>query len=171
MSKDPLPRRADKTHPKTIYLTPLGRSQIEAWAQANQLNFSAAMETLALLGLNDERHLHLIPALRAVTLQGIQLAFNRLARLLSTIAIDSAVSRSMSEGIMLQLIRELSEVRPDDFEAVMRIPRDSRRQSDTRIRQFHDGIKEGLTQNALQRLRQPLKAFENLLQQEKEQTE
>ena len=170
MDSDYLPRRGDKTLPKTVYLTPLGRAQIEAWANENQVNFSAAIETLALFGLGNNDNLHIIPALRAVTLQGIQLAFNRLARLLSIIAIDSAVNRSMAEGIMLQLIRELAEARPDDFETLMRVPRDSRLQRDIRIRQFHDNIKEGLEKGAVRRIREPLEAFDDLLREERNNT-
>ena len=36
-------RRPDKTYPKHIMLTEFGREKIEAWAEANGLNFSAAI--------------------------------------------------------------------------------------------------------------------------------
>ena len=156
-------RRRGTTFSKHIKLTAFGRKQIEAWAKANNLNFSAAIETLALLGMNDERADYIIPALRATTLHGLQLTFNRLARLLSDIALDSAVSRIMSEGILLQLIRELAESRPDDFEAMMRVPRDSRRQQDVRVRQFHDSVKQQMAKQAALRLRQSVSQLEELL--------
>ena len=108
-------RRPETTYSKHVRLTEFGRAKIEAWAQANEINFSAAIETLALMGLDDERSLYVIPALRATTLQGIRLSFNRLARLLSDIAIEAAVTRTMSEGIMLQMVRELAGASPDDF--------------------------------------------------------
>ena len=101
----------------------LAQAQQLADAQ-DGLNFSVAIETLALTGLDDERSSYAIPALRATTLQGIRLFFNRIARLLSDIAIEAAASRTMSEGIMLQLIRELAAEHPDDFTAMMRISRD-----------------------------------------------
>lgn len=159
-------RRNKQTFPKHIKLTEVGRRDIEAWAQANQLNFSAAIETLALLGLEKEASSYMIPAMRATTLQGIRLAFNRLARLLSDIAIESAVNRTMSEGILLHLIRNLSEAHPDDFENLMRVPRDSRRQQDIRIRRIHDHIKQSMAERAAKRLRQPLAQIDGLLNEQ-----
>ena len=158
-------RRSGKSFPKHVKLTEFGRSQIEAWAQTNNVNFSAAIETLALMGLDDQRADYAIPALRATTLQGLQLAFSRLARLLSIIAMDAAASRMTNEAILLQLIRELAEQHPDDFEARMRVPRDSRLQRDSRIRRFHDNIKQQLADEATARLRQPVSDFETLLRE------
>lgn len=147
-------RRPDKTYSKHIMLTPFGWEKIEAWGKANGLNFSAAIETLALMGLDDERSSYAIPALRATTLQGIRLSFNRIARLLSDIAIETAVSRTVSEGIMLQLIRELASEHPDDFVAMVRIPRDGRNQLHQRIRSLHDDIKNNAEQDAIRRIKQ-----------------
>jgi hypothetical protein len=147
-------RRPDKTYSKHIMLTEFGREKIEAWAKANGLNFSAAIETLALMGLDDERSSYAIPALRATTLQGIRLSFNRIARLLSDIAIEAAASRTMSEGIMLQLIRELAAKHPDDFVAMVNISRDGRNQLHQRIRRLHDDIKNDAEQDAIRRIKQ-----------------
>ena len=163
MDKSKSERRSDKTYPKRIYLTEFGRIKIEAWAETHNINFSAAIETLALMGLEDNRADYAIPAVRATTLQGIQLAFNRLARLLSIIAMDSAVNRMANEAVLLQLIRELADEHPDDFEAIMRVPRDSQRTRDMRIRQFHDDVKMNMSQSAAQKLRQPVTDFEQLL--------
>ena len=65
-----LMRRPETTHSKHIRLTEFGREKIETWAEANGINFSAAIETLALMGLDDSRADYAIPALRATTLQG-----------------------------------------------------------------------------------------------------
>ena len=162
-------RRPETTHSKHVRLTEFGREKIEAWAQANKINFSAAIETLALMGLDDTRADYAIPALRATTLQGIRLSFNRLARLLSDIAIEAAVSRTMSEGIMLQLVRELAATHPDDFEAVMRVRRDGRSQSDARIRQFHDDLKERVEQEAIRRLKRPMSRVDELFNGDEEE--
>ena len=161
-------RRLETTYSKHVRLTEFGREKIEAWAEDNTINFSAAIETLALMGLDDSRADYAIPALRATTLQGIRLSFNRLARLLSDIAIESAVSRTMSEGIMLQLIRELAADHPDDFEAVMRVRRDNRTQTDTRIRQFHDELKARVQQEAIRRLKRPISRVEELFGDDEE---
>jgi hypothetical protein len=161
-------RRPETTYSKHVRLTEFGREKIEAWAQANGINFSAAIETLALMGLQDERSSFIVPALRATALQGIRLSFNRLARLLSDIAIEAAVSRTMSEGIMLQLIRELAVAHPDDFEAVMRVRRDGRSQGDARIRQFHDDLKARVEQEAVRRLKRSMSRVDELLNSDEE---
>jgi hypothetical protein len=156
-------RRPETTYSKHVRLTEFGRAKIEAWASENRINFSAAIETLALLGLGDERSSFIVPALRETTQQGIRLSFNRLARLLSDIAIEAAASRTMSEGIMLQLIRELAAAYPDDFEAIMRVPRNSRSQSDIRVRQFHDDLKEHVEQESIRRLQRSISRVDELL--------
>lgn len=162
-------RRPDKTYPKHIMLTVFGREKIEAWAEANGLNFSAAIETLALMGLDDERSSYAIPALRATTLQGIRLSFNRIARLLSDIAIEAAASRTMSEGIMLQLIRELAVEHPDDFVDMMNISRDGRNQAHTRIRAFHDDITHSAEQKAIRRLKKSVSRVQELFAGDEEE--
>ena len=156
MNKADRNRRADATSKKSVYLTPRGRSAIEGWAQQNKLNFSAAIETLALLGLDKGASDFIVPALRDVTLQGIKLATNRFAHLLSRIEANSVLNRMMLEAVLLQLIRELADEHPDDFEAIMRVPRDSQRQRDLRIRRFHSEIKRNLSQAIAERLRQSL---------------
>jgi hypothetical protein len=163
MSSSQGARRPDKTHSKHIKLTGAGREKIEAWAQQNGLNFSAAIETLALLGLDDERSGYVVPAIRATTLQGIRLAFNRIARLLSDIAIESAAARTMSEGVMLQLVRLQAAEQPDDFETVMRVYRDGRYPLHDRIRAFHDDIKNNVAQEAVRRLKKPVAQVHDLL--------
>jgi hypothetical protein len=159
-------RRPDKTYSKHVMLTEFGREKIEAWAQANGLNFSAAIETLALMGLDDERSSYAIPALRATTLQGIRLTFNRLARLLSDIAIESAVARTMSEGIMLQLVRKSAAEHPDDFETVMCISRDGYDEVHRQIRAFHEDIKANVEHEAIRRLKQSVSRVQELFSNE-----
>lgn len=155
-------RRPDKTYSKHIMLTGLGWEKIEAWAKKNKLNFSASIETLALMGLDDERSSYIIPALRATTVQGIRLSFNRIARLLSDIAIESAASRTMSEAIMLQMIRELADEYPDDFKDKSRISRDGRNLFHARIRAYHEDIKASVEQDAIRRLKKSTSRVEEL---------
>ena len=168
-SDDVRARRPDKTYPKHIMLTVFGREKIEAWAEANGLNFSAAIETLALMGLDDERSSYAIPALRATTLQGIRLSFNRIARLLSDIAIEAAASRTISEGIMLQLIRELAVEHPDDFVDMMNISRDGRNQAHASIRTFHDDITHSAEQKAIRRLKKSVSRVQELFAGDEEE--
>jgi hypothetical protein len=167
-SDDVRTRRPDKTYSKHIKLTEFGREKIEAWAKTNGLNFSAAIETLALMGLEDQRSSYAIPALRATTLQGIRLAFNRIARLLSAIAVEAAASRTMSEGIMLQLIREMATDYPDGFMAMMRISRDGRDQVHSRIRTFHEDIENSIEAESIRRLKKPVLQMQALFNEEED---
>jgi hypothetical protein len=163
MSDDYLARRRpDQTYSKHIFLTEFGREKIMAWAQTHNLNFSAAIETLALMGLDDTRADYAIPALRATTLQGIRLAFNRIARLLSDVAIESAASRTLTEGILLQLVREEAEANPDDFDTAMLVPRGDDNRLHGRIRAFHDDIRASAEQAALKRLKRAVSRVQEL---------
>jgi len=162
-------RRPDKTYSKHIMLTEFGRQKIEEWAQHHDINFSAAIETLALMGLDDERSSYAIPALRATTLQGIKLSFNRIARLLSSIAMESAVARTMTEGVMLQLVREQAVAYPDDFEKRMRVSRDGRFPLDTRIRAHLDDIAASIEQTALARMKKPVAQMNELFAADEEE--
>lgn len=161
-------RRPDKTYPKTITLTEFGRSKIEAWAEENHINFSAAIEALALMGLDDERSIYAVPLMRATTLQGLQLTFNRIAKLLSAMATEAAISRSVSESILLQMIRETATQHPNDFETIMRVDRGSNVRINQRIRKFHDAIKESVETVALRRLKKPLVRLHALFAEQEE---
>ena len=163
-------RRLSVTRPKCITLTEPGREQIQAYAEEQGLNFSAAIETLALRGLEDEGMYYLVPALRAVTLQGVRLAFNRMASLLSDIAIEAAAARTMSDAVMLQFIRELAAAYPDDFIERMVVQRGGgRNTADGRIRAFHDEVKAGVEEEAVRRLKKAVGRVEAVLG-EKEET-
>lgn len=118
------------------------------------------------MGLEDSRADYAIPALRATSLQGLRLVFNRMASLLSDIAIEAAATRTMSDGIMLQLIREMAHAHPDEFEQIMRVQRDSRLQVDQRIRAFHDVIKRNVEQESIRRMRQGIGRMEALFFEE-----
>jgi len=157
-------RRLSVTRPKSITLTERGRERIQAYADEQGLNFSAAIEMLALRGLEDEGMYYLVPALRAVTLQGVRLAFNRMASLLSDIAIEAAAARTMSDAVMLQLIREMATAYPDDFIERMVVRRGGRRESvEGRIRTFHDEVKAGVEEEAVRRLKKAVGRVEAVL--------
>lgn len=150
---DTAERRAAQTHRKTVYLTDHGRDRIQAWADAHGVNFSAACETLALLGCDDERADHIIPALRAVTRQTLAATHDRQTRLLIDLAVDAAAARKMAESVMLQQIRRQALETPNDFEALMHVSRDSRRVLDGRIRTLHAALKAAIAAEAGQQVK------------------
>jgi hypothetical protein len=92
------------------------------------------------------------------------LALNRLAGLLSDIAVEAAAARTMSDAVMLQLIRETAEAYPDDFIERMVVQRGAARTSvDGRVRAFHDNIKAGVEEEAVRRLRKAVGRVEAVL--------
>lgn len=157
-------RRLSATRPKSITLTDPGREKIQAFADEQGLNFSAAIETLALRGLDDGEMHYLVPALRAVTLQGVRLAFNRMASLLSDIAVEAAAARTMSDAVMLQLIRETAVAYPDDFkDRMVVLPGAGRNRMNGRIRAFHDDVKADVEEEAVRRLQKAVGRVEAVL--------
>ena len=168
MSSQSSPRaqtRSQTTFSKHIKLSEFGRNAIQTWADANGFNFSESIELLALRGLED-KHAYAISALRITTTQGLKLVFNRFASLLSDIAIESATTRTMVDGIMLQLIRDTAHSLPDEFETAMRVRRGGQSGLDKRIRTFHDAIKQNAEQDAIRRMRNAVQRVEALFHEE-----
>ena len=73
--------RSGFTRKKTITLTDDGREQIQAFAEAHQMTFSAAIETLALVGLEADLTTLLVPLINNSVSKGMQRQFNRMAKL------------------------------------------------------------------------------------------
>ena len=94
--------------------------------------------------------------------------FNRFARLLFSIAIEAAAARTMSEGIMLQFIRELATEHPDDFAMMMGVSRDGQHKLHARIRSFHNDIKVHVEQEAIRRLKKPVSNVQELFEGQEE---
>ncbi len=64
-----------------ITLTKTGREQIQQFADAHGMKFSATIETLALIGMKADLTALLIPLLRKVVDKVMQRNFNRIAKL------------------------------------------------------------------------------------------
>ena len=97
----------EHTKSKLIKLTPQGKEKIKAWADKQGLNFSAAIETLALLALEEmgERTDWQVATLRGHVLHIFRTSFNRFDKLLSTIVYDVRYCKLMLEKIALPIGR------------------------------------------------------------------
>jgi hypothetical protein len=157
-------RRIQTTKKKHITLTPTGLAKIQTWADAQKLSFSAAIETLALLGLDDDQSDLIIPALKAVVRQSLALTFNRFAKLLSDIAIESATARTMSEAVFLQHIRVEAMNHPTDFQTKMRVRVDGQVPLDAGIRQFHEEVKAAAQASAIKRIKRSVSRLDELFE-------
>ena len=68
--------RSGATRKKTITLTDAGRGQIHTFAKTHQMTFSAAIETLALIGMEADLTALLIPLIHSSVERGMERQFN-----------------------------------------------------------------------------------------------
>ena len=136
--------RLEHTKSKLIKLTPPGKEKIKDWADKQGLNFSAAIETLALLALEEmgEKTDWQVATLRGHVLHIFRTNFNRFAKLLSTVVYDVRYCKLMLETIALQIVRQTAEQHPRDFDEVMQVSTDRRKLPDAQIRQTYTEWKE-----------------------------
>jgi hypothetical protein len=104
------------TAPKYIWLTDAGRQAIQAWADRQGVSFSAAIETLARLGLQQAPEEALAPALVSVVRREIAQQLHRLASLTAASALDAGIAARMASAA-------LKQQRPDEYEAIKQAAR------------------------------------------------
>ncbi|MBA3946596.1 MAG: hypothetical protein H0X37_18780 [Herpetosiphonaceae bacterium] len=75
-------KRRQNTIPKKIRLTEDALELIDAWAEENEVSFSAAIESLARLGMGQDASIAMIPVLVSVTRREIAKNYTRLVRLM-----------------------------------------------------------------------------------------
>ena len=104
------------TAPKKVWLTNATREQVQAWADAQGTSFSAALETLARIGLGQAPQDAVAPALVSVVRREVQQQLHRLASLYAATAIDAGVASRLAGAAVLAL-------RPQQYEAIKRAAR------------------------------------------------
>ena len=85
-------RRRAKTSRKSIRLTDDGRAKIQAWADEQGVSFSAAMESLALLGMGEDAAVAFAPLMVSAVRFEVQRQMNRLATIAARGAIESGAA-------------------------------------------------------------------------------
>jgi len=111
-----MPQRRQHTTRKHIRLTRNGQEAIQSWADARGISFSAALESLARIGLGQPIDEALAPALVSIVRVEIQRQMHRLASLLAANAIEAGISARLS-GAALRALR------PKDYDAIKRAAR------------------------------------------------
>src|SRR3984893_8511643 len=111
-----MPQRRQHTTRKHIRLTRGGQEAIQSWADGRGISFSAALESLARIGLGQPIDEALAPALVSIVRVEIQRQMHRLASLLAANAIEAGVSARLS-GAALRALR------PKDYDAIKRAAR------------------------------------------------
>ena len=164
MPKSSRPLRATKTYKKGVYLTPAGQERIAAYARQKQINFSAATETLSLLGLKCDLSEAIVPLVREIMFQALQVYFNRFAKLLMRTAVEAGVSRTLAGELLLQFIRVTAKNNPEQFREVLQVGQGEADSLAGQIRTYFEDVNRQLTLIAQERLRQEIPDLDALNQ-------
>lgn len=135
-------QRYGHTAKKMITLTHEGREQIQTFADAHGMSFSATIETLALIGMKADLTALLIPLLREVVDKAMQRNFNRIAKLSLIGAAEAAMAHDLATMLLLQLIRQEALANPHDFEEVMQVSHDPADDLDARMRALYNEARQ-----------------------------
>ena len=157
--------RSGYTRKKTITLTDDGREQIQAFAEAHQMTFSAAIETLALVGLEADLTTLLVPLINNSVSKGMQRQFNRMAKLGVLAAAEAAMAHELTTMLLLQQIRQEAASHPQDFEDVMQVGQGDRTTQDGRIRAVYQAMRTVARERQRALLKKPLRELVTLLQE------
>jgi hypothetical protein len=105
MSKSKRRRDSEAKVKKHVSLTQAGAEQIQAWADAQGISFSAAIEGLALIGIDDELTNGLLQLIQASINRTFALNINRFAKLISFAGIEASAAKYAARGTyFLQLL-------------------------------------------------------------------
>lgn len=142
-----------RTH---VSVTHVAYEQIQAWADKQGVSFSAAIESLALMGLGQETA-ELLPLLiRGLMERLLAQQFNRFAKLLSLAALSAEEVNNKIDTMLLSLIRQEAAADPTRFVTNMIVSSDPKNQTAVQIRQLRDEMKRNAQAAALKRLKRQL---------------
>lgn len=156
--------RSGATRKKTITLTDAGRDQIQAFAHQHQITFSAAIEALALIGMEADLSTLLIPLLQSSVDRGMQRQFNRIAKLGLLAAAEAAMAHELTTMLVLQQIRQEAVAHPQNFEAKMAVGYGDTTTLDGRIRAIYQEMRAVARERQQTLLKQPLQELVTQLQ-------
>lgn len=148
--------RYGRTGKKMITLTHTGREQIQRFADAHGMNFSATIESLALIGMEADVTALLVPLLQEVVDKALQRNFNRLAKLSLLAAAEAAMAHDLATMLLLQFIRREAYVHPTDFEKRMLVSYEPEDLLDARIRQMYNQARQVARTRQQRVLKKPL---------------
>ena len=149
--------RYGNTRKKNLTLTIAGHDQIDTYAQAHGLTFSAAIETLALIGMEADLSTLLIPLINDSVEKGMQRNFNRMAKLTILAAAESAMAHDLTTMLLLQMVRQEAVRHPEDFEGRIPVSHDKDKPLDSRIRGLYDQMRQLAKQRQRRLLKQSLR--------------
>lgn len=146
---------------KHVHLTPEGEAQIKQFAKENDTSFSAAIEMLALTGMEVDTVQSILPFILESVHRSVRSAFNRMAKLSSAAAIEAGASREIASVTLLQQLNLLRRLYPDEYEGMMQIGREE--PDDLMIRAARDRINVTARSQSVRRLKKPLIDIDDIL--------
>jgi hypothetical protein len=105
-----------RTEPKRVYLTPEARALVQQWADREGVNFSAGIETLARLGLQQDPRDAWGPALAAKVVGAVRANLSRYRALLAATALDAGTTLRVASAATKTL-------RPAEYADIKRLAR------------------------------------------------
>jgi hypothetical protein len=146
--------RYGKTVRKHISLTPESVTAIEIYASQYDISFSAALESLALLGLGN-RSAETLPRLLTGLLDSILNRYlGRYARLSSQAVMAAEEANTKADFLVLQTLWREARQDPDGFEEKLGVSLNPDVQPDRRVRELQQQVKDLAQTAAIERLRQ-----------------
>ena len=132
-----MPRHPNHVHTerKQVWLTPEARDLIQAWADREGTTFSAAIETLARLGLGQEPRDAWGPALTSKVVRAVRADLGRIVALFAATAIDAGVAARLA-GASVRVLR------PQEYHRIKQL---ARRETVSLLRQRDAAAELGLT--------------------------
>ena len=104
------------TRAKHVCLTDVARAAVQAWADREAVTFSAAIETLARLGLQQDPRDAWGPALAAKVVGAVRADLGRYGALLAATALDAGITLRMASAATRTL-------RPKEYPDIKRLAR------------------------------------------------
>ena len=151
-----------RTH---VSVTHLAYDQIQTWADQQGVSFSAAIESLALMGLGQETA-ELLPLLiRGLMERLLAQQFNRFAKLLSLAALSAEEANNKMDTMLLNLIRQEAAADPARFVTNMIVSSDPQNQTAVQIRKLREEMRRNAQAASLKRLKRQLPPDEQLITQ------
>jgi hypothetical protein len=105
-----------RTEPKRVYLTPEARALVQQWADREGVTFSAGIETLARLGLQQDPRDAWGPALAAKVVGAVRADLGRYRALLAATALDAGTTLRVASAATKML-------RPKEYPDIKRLAR------------------------------------------------
>lgn len=151
-----------RTH---VSVTHLAYDQIQEWADKQGISFSAAIESLALIGLGQETA-ELLPLLISGLMERLLARqFNRFAKLLSLAALSAEEANGKIDTMLLNLVRQEAVADPARFVTNMSVSSDPQDRTAVQIRKLRDDMKRNAQAASLKRLKRKLQPDETLITQ------